>query len=241
MGLKEIYQSVFPENIREKIARLRGPKKVAREETENKLVQGISYFKENKILFIHIPKAAGISVYKGLFNRDSFGHTSLAFYQDNMSEIEFKECFKFTFVRNPYDRLHSAYYYLKKGGRGKTYDKMYFEILKEYSSFEDFILNGLKSKEVATIQHFCTQTSYLVDLNDEIKMDFIGRFENLNIDYNELRDIIGIGTDLTLENKNEVKKNVDIHSEFSTDMIKVVNKFYQEDFENFNYKMKNVL
>lgn len=36
------------------------------------------------------------------------------------SQREFEDYFKFTFVRNPWDRLLSAFLFLKKGGANKV-------------------------------------------------------------------------------------------------------------------------
>ena len=68
-----------------------------------------------KIIFIHIPKNAGISIEEALFDK-KIGHKSiLQFESHNLKK--YHEYFKFTVVRNPYDRLVSAFHFLKKGGR----------------------------------------------------------------------------------------------------------------------------
>ncbi len=81
--------------------------------------------------------------------------------------------FKFTFVRNPWDRMVSWYHY-----EPLIYSRI---SSKGYSvpSFAEFIenLNTFSRQE---------QYSFIVDENGETQVDFVGRFENLNYDYKSL-------------------------------------------------------
>lgn len=123
--IKKIYQKIISEPVRRRIAYFRGTISNYRE-----LPKDVLYFKNKKVIFIHIPKAAGISLYKSIFNKDSFGHQTIRYYECFMSSKEFNRCYKFSFVRNPYDRIHSAFHYLKAGGRKRPIDLEYSSELK---------------------------------------------------------------------------------------------------------------
>src|SRR5258706_16293188 len=75
-------------------------------------------FDEHRCIFVHIPKCAGNSVTKSLSQFGGFdcGHTNLKRFQIMFGPEEFNRYFKFAFVRNPYDRLFSAFLFMKKGG-----------------------------------------------------------------------------------------------------------------------------
>ena len=58
-------------------------------------------FKEHKIIFIHIPKTAGVSIIKSLFNDKvkTGGHRNYIYLSKLFQD--FNDYFKFTIVRNP--------------------------------------------------------------------------------------------------------------------------------------------
>jgi len=70
---------------------------------------------DKKILFIHIPKCAGTSIAKLLDWSVVWGdrHRPLQSYTEEYSEDFLESCFKFTIVRNPWDRMVSWYFYHK--------------------------------------------------------------------------------------------------------------------------------
>ncbi|HSH75802.1 MAG TPA: sulfotransferase family 2 domain-containing protein, partial [Longimicrobiales bacterium] len=73
-------------------------------------------FDDRRCIFVHIPKCAGFSVARSLFGNLAGGHLTVRKYQMIYRRREFSEYFKFTFVRNPWDRVVSAFFFLKEGG-----------------------------------------------------------------------------------------------------------------------------
>ncbi len=86
---------------------------------QNKVFQEgtlLNAFYKTKTIFIHIPKTAGVSLLKAVYGDVSLeGHRSFYFNRIAL-KIKNEEYFSFAFVRNPFDRLHSTYLYLRKGG-----------------------------------------------------------------------------------------------------------------------------
>lgn len=74
-----------------------------------------------KCIFIHVPKVAGSSIERVIYQTDKWlvGHVKASDYM-KFDKDKFDSYFSFGFVRNPYDRVVSAYHYLKKGGEIKT-------------------------------------------------------------------------------------------------------------------------
>ena len=67
---------------------------------------------EHQVIFIHIPKAAGTSVARALFGAAS-RHVPYGEYE-RATPDKFRRYFKFSFVRNPWDRKVSLYHYVRK-------------------------------------------------------------------------------------------------------------------------------
>ena len=57
-----------------------------------------------------------MSVSNALFGDVKWGHRNVSFYKSHYGENLFNSFFKFCFVRNPYDRIFSAFTFLKNGG-----------------------------------------------------------------------------------------------------------------------------
>ena len=67
---------------------------------------------KHKFIFIHINKCGGTSIDK-VFSGKFRGHKK-AFDYKKLNPKEFENYFKFTFVRNPWDRVVSFYHYQMK-------------------------------------------------------------------------------------------------------------------------------
>jgi len=206
-------------------------------------------FDKHKCIFVHIPKTAGVSVVKSLFDNLGGGHAKIGEYQQLYTETEFKNYFKFTFVRNPWDRLVSAYNFLITGGINER-DKNWAENnLRQYPDFDSFVKNWLSRKNVYTYPHFIPQFEFVCIEGLEPAVDFIGYFENLEEDFEYVANKLGIQTKLQHLNKTERKtkyygdKIVEIfvdekkdYTEYYTDeTAKIVADVYREDIEIFGY------
>lgn len=155
----------------------------------------------HKCIFVHIPKTAGTSI--ELFFKKKLGLPPSAkapltltrnkvkqigppylshlkayeFYTNHyVSEDQFNTYFKFSFVRNPWDRVVSFYKYSH---------------LNLLISFDTFVLKELPKLTNERSYFYATQYEFLYH-NGEQLVDFIGRFENLQKSFDKVCDILGI-------------------------------------------------
>jgi hypothetical protein len=70
-----------------------------------------------KVVFIHIPKAAGSSVGELIFGTDIIGHYPYFIYEKYNKDF-FREFYKFSVVRDPVERFVSAFDFVVEGGKG---------------------------------------------------------------------------------------------------------------------------
>ena len=187
---------------------------------------------KHKFIFIHIPKCGGNSI--GSSHYTGFGHNlrqkNFKYFKD--TERKHTAQFTFTFVRNPWDRLVSSYFYLKNGGNCKE-DKTDFEnFFIHYSSFEDMLLNW---NDIFYNQiHFKPQWEWICDDDENIIVDYVGRVENFQEDFNIVCDKIGIPRQ-QLPHKNKSKHKY--YTEYYDDETKqIVAEKYAKDIEYFGYE-----
>ncbi len=190
-------------------------------------------FDLHKCIFIHIPKCAGISVAKSLLGK-RIGHLSALDYRMIFSKRDFHNYFKFTFVRNPFARLVSAYEFMQNGGYGKE-DENIVSVVKQYSSLEAFVMQYLTITRAKAIRHFRPQHYFICDSRDTILVDYLGRFELLEKDYEYIRKKIGAGEPLKKINITKGKDLALTDYYNSKQVVQKVISIYEKDFEILQY------
>jgi len=193
------------------------------------------------ILFIHIPKCAGTSIEKFFdmqklellyLAKDIYKINNIAFSPQHLRGKDLKEkyakdifddYFKFSFVRNPYDRLVSEYFYQTKI---TTINKPHFK---------NWFFNYFKKIDT---DHKLTQTEFLY-IDGVLITDFIGKVENFNDDFNKLLNILDIKSNksITHDRVKSNRQNIKTFDLLDKDDIIKINKIWYDDFINFDYKM----
>lgn len=202
--------------------------------TEN----GYSYkpFDDKKAIFVHIPKCAGVSVNQTLFGNLAGGHTTLEEYLNVFEPHCINSYFKFTIVRNPWDRIVSAYFFLKKGGFGEEDRNWFNEELGSFSSFDDFVKRWLNKENIWKWHHFRPQYHYMLDKREKVPLDFVGFLENLDDDFSYITKKIGIRADLPRSNKSEHRNYQDYYNDETKE---IVGEVYSKDIKMLGYNFDN--
>lgn len=196
----------------------------------------VDQFDYYQCLFIHIPKAAGISVNRSLFGNLGGGHKSLRWYMDRYPKSTIDKFYKFTFVRNPWDRLFSAYNFLKKGGINLMDEEFRDNVLINFTDFNDFVMNWVNHENIYSYTHFIPQFEYLTNEQGQISMDYIGRFENIENDLDIIlkNSKIPNHKELMVMNKTFIK-SLDYKDHYSTEAKEKIYQIYKKDIELFKY------
>lgn len=190
-------------------------------------------------IFTHVPKAAGTSVAQALFGSKS-RHVPIIRYAA-YDWHQFCSSFKFTFVRNPWSRIHSAYHYLYRrvGSDSRFLDHRWATYyLSNTPTFEDFILR-LKNRRyrspVRRYIHFRDQMDWISIPRRGGVMDFIGRFECIENDFSFICKSIGLPDvpDLGVMRKGTGR---DYRDEYTSEMVSVVGDLYEKDARFLNYE-----
>ena len=196
---------------------------------------------KHRYIFVHIPKSAGTSTTYTLGHKLGFSgtipkavktkyglsadwwqHVPFSELKQFISDIAFDEYFKFAFVRNPYDKVVSAYSHWKQIGRIKDYDT-----LAEWVS----------SKEFSESEFMRPQLDFITNNNGELMVDFVGRFENLQKDWEYIANRLGVNARLANIQKSRHRH----YSVYYTEEAKqIVSEKYEKDLKAFNYNFENL-
>ena len=183
-------------------------------------------------VFIHIPKAAGTSLTRTLFDSPS-RHLHYTEYQ-RTNPRKFQQYFKFTFVRNPYDRLFSAYTFLKKGGLNEL-DRCWAEQnLTSFPDFESFVHGWVTPENIWSWVHFKPQHWWVCDASFNVKVDFVGRFEQMDSDVAIVQDRLSLPV-APLPKINVTDRSVKDPVAYTAEMRAIVENAYRQDIELFAY------
>jgi len=147
----------------------------------------------NRCAFVHIPKTGGTSVERSALFADvrCGGHTGV---QDFLKVLGARrtEFYLFTFVRNPWDRLVSAFEYMSRGG-GTGGDKAISdEYLRRFNgNFGEFVEALTEEPDLLNLEHFRPQIKYVENDQGYVEVDYIGRFERLSSDFDQICARVG--------------------------------------------------
>lgn len=167
---------------------------------------------KNKIIFIHIPKCAGVSISTAFgynTNLASGRHYTSKEYKEKYP-YEYKTYYKFAFVRNPYSRILSFYNYILSLGRT---NKPFNEWVYNMDGEPEYLFSPMK---------------HWVDEGTEIY-----RFEQIGDEFGRLNKTLNININFPYHNStNSVYKN----ESYNEDSINFIKNKYKDDFILFNYK-----
>ena len=150
------------------------------------------------------------------------------------------EYFKFTTVRNPWDRKLSTFSYLKrKAEEFKKVDMGYdptwlvekvLRIDKECANFKQYLRKYCEPNKKRN-----RQIDWVLDREGNNMLDFVGKVENLEHDVKYAFKQIGLSEpSIVHENKSEHKPYADVYDEQW--MIDAVAERYKDDIKHFDYE-----
>jgi hypothetical protein len=195
-------------------------------------------FHEHKCIFVRVPKTGTWSIIEKLVEGTQVKairtHTPVTELQKIYPEY-YDQYKKIGFVRNPWDRLVSAFFHIKRGGM------CHDDIKKKLSwvdpvngSFERFVketlVNGIDDLYNPNV--LLPQVYWLYGRNGN-ELDLLGKFEKIDNDWLWISREIGLKySPLHKVNASEHKTYKDYYDK---EMIDIVARFYTDDITEFNY------
>jgi hypothetical protein len=134
----------------------------------------------------------------------------------------YSKYYKFGFVRNPWDWQVSLYHYMSQlSGHHQN------DIAKGFSSFEEYLEWRIQKDKR-------TQKDFFYDDNNNLIVNFVGKFENIVSDFDHICNQVGL--DAKLGHKNSSKRNNNYRKYYSTATKNLVADHFEEDIKLFDYE-----
>lgn len=156
-------------------------------------------------------------------------HAKAVAAQEMLPAPFYRDLFKFVFVRNPWDLQVSAYHHMQRSDS---------PVMEGIRSFDDFLRMKLDPERP---YHYMLDISsedqwqYLVDLNGDIIVDFIGRYESLQEDFRHVCERVGVECP-ELPHKRHSKDRQDYRQYYSEETAEMVARRYRKDIELLKYR-----
>lgn len=177
--------------------------------------------RDYNFIFIHVIKTAGTSIHNTFGGKPQ--HLSILDVINKRPDIALEDYFKFTVIRNPWDKMISQFHYNRK----KFIDT---------DSFDEYIKYMYDGNKISTFNP--RHLPWFVDASGRILIDYFVKYEELQQGINHVCDVVGCPK-LKLKHKNSTKK----HRKFShytdyynNDTMKMVEEFFKDDIEYFGFK-----
>ena len=202
----------------------------------------------HKCIFVHIPKNGGASIeeliwdiserteenlwlgftkpHRNKYQTGGLQHLFAKYIQEEVGNDRFNAYWKFTMVRNPWDKAVSQFLYMQKRRDLREYLGM-----KRHASFIEYLHLIGQKKHV----HWAPQVDFILDENGTCIVDDIFRFEEYKNSISAIRSKLRIPDSLATPHKNKSKRHP--YWEYYTEETRgMVHEMFQSDIDYFNYE-----
>ena len=218
---------------------------------------------EYQFIFLHVAKTGGRSINQSLRERlGDEGQFFTAQINsdintlDRMLGLEAKDLageekwhkyFKFAFIRSPYDRAVSIYENImqdykrnldnprkRQTDKGKLLESILSNISVRYEDFTfDIFCTAVLRDRALDNYHWDKQVNAVTDGKGSIIFDFLGRYENLQMDFDIACENSGLPK-YQLPHYNKTRRK-DLNAYLTPVAKNILNQVYADDFEALGY------
>lgn len=194
------------------------------------------------LVFVHIPKTGGEAVEKVLGLKKNHYHARARKQKDACWDKKFK----FTVVRNPWDRMLSYYFHLRKSldPSNSKYYKKPLNPKRAWKLATSLEFNAWITKVLvqepkagtneAGVRLMASAYDYLFSPDGHVLVDYIVKFEDLGRDVKRVFRMIG-RPNLGLAKLNASKRKHNYRTYYNNHSIALVAKAFAKDVSIFNY------
>lgn len=210
---------------------------------------------EKKYIHVHIPKTAGSSINLWLstprkienfhaernnnllvrYNKTTYTiHHFPAFLLEKFCQPYFDYYYKFAFVRNPYDRAVSKFFWDNKANPAILEADLNtsLELFKRYL---DELSLRVNDDSVFKKDHDCLQSVFVFGKRQKLLVDDLFKLEEIDSAINKLKSKLCVQEDIPFVNKRRVRQDIDKNLLLTDETRSKIYSIYKTDFQNFGY------
>jgi hypothetical protein len=155
-------------------------------------------------------------------------HAKIVAAKEMLPQAVFDRLYKFAFVRNPWDLQVSSYHHIR---RERPH---LIAHVKDFAEFIRFKLDPARPYQYHLDTSIELQSDYLKDLSGRIVVDFIGRYERLQEDFDQVCERIGVPKKV-LPHKRQAKDRADYRKYYDDATAELVAQRFKPDIEALGY------
>ena len=154
------------------------------------------------------------------------GHISVREIRQLLTTDIWETYYKFAIVRNPFDRFISVCSFLNRGND---------EFRSNPIGWMKAALRRPKFKNRVLVR---PQLHQLVDANNKLGLDYIGRYEDLQKSIDSIMSNLGLP--ITHLNKRNSSAHADYRNYYDEELQEIVASYYKGDLELFGYDFQTI-
>ncbi len=210
----------------------------------------------HQFIFFHVAKVAGISIRKALSGyveepdffrikrpakfinekpnplymmwQSALLHATVTKTRKELNENIFKQYYKFAFVRNPWDLQVSMYHFILREP-----EHIYYQLVKDMGSFTKYLEWVVVTKKPFPKGAAKFQKDTLCDNKNKVLVDFVGRYENLQVDFAYICQKLNLQATMPHLNKSQHQNYQSYYNQESQDLVA---NHFKEDIALFGYE-----
>jgi len=191
-----------------------------------RLIYSLKYRHFDRFVFIHINKTGGSSVEEAL--KIPRSHRTALEQIEKIGEETWNKKLTFTIVRNPWDKVVSHYHFRVKTNQTRLRDKPI--------AFKEWVKRTYGRQDPSyydSPKMFMPQIDWITDENDELLVDEILYFEDLDKEFNGIQKKLGMNAPLP-----HMKKSNHGHYRqyYDKETLEIVRNWFRRDIERFGFR-----
>lgn len=192
--------------------------------------------KEGSFIYIAVPKTGSSSIEQALssmamprFRKKFNKHITAKKLKRELAPRRWNRSFKFAFVRNPYDRMYSWYRYRQRDALKDPGHRFHHRYTGDIG-FNEFVHTFSEQKIMLP------QSAFVCAKDQGLLLDFVGRYETLQSDFNQVCDRQEVSRQQLPRLNNSSAAEPFNPNSLDQSSIGIINDYFRLDFEMFDYE-----